>query len=100
MALLSGSFVLMLRMILDSDCVLCACGNLLFSYNMLMRSAVYFLYTSRFNGERCVMAVTASRASVWSQSLGLLCMLYMGPFSKMVILGSEKDMSVMLTTLG
>jgi hypothetical protein len=32
--------------------------------------------------------------------LGLLCMLYSGPFCRMVISGSEKDMSVTLTTLG
>ena len=75
-------------------------GVLLSSCNMLTRSAVNFLYTSRSDGGRSVMAVSASRASVWSQSLGLLCMLYLGPFCKMVISGSEKDMSVMLRTLG
>jgi hypothetical protein len=46
MALLSLSFVFMLRLTLDSDFVLRACGNSLFSCNMLTRSAVNFLYTS------------------------------------------------------
>ena len=83
MALLSLSFVFMFRMISDSKCVLCACGDLLFSCNMLTRSAVNFLHTSRSDGGRSVMAVSASRASVWCQSLGLLCVLYLGPFCNM-----------------
>ena len=100
MALLSVSFVLMLWMILDLRCVLRACAGLLFSCNALMRSAVNVLYTSRCDGRRRVMAVSAWRASVCSQFLGLLCKLYLGPFCRIVISGSEKGMSVMLTTLG
>ena len=97
---LSVSLVLMSRMILDSSCMFCACGSLLFSCNVLMHSAANFLYTSRSDGGRCVMAASASRASVWSQFLGLLCMSYLGPFCRTVISGSEKGMFIMLTTLG
>ena len=46
------------------------------------------------------MTVSASRASVFSQFLGLLCMLYLGPFSTIVSSGTEKCMSAMLTILG
>jgi len=46
------------------------------------------------------MAVSASRASVCSQFLGLLCMLYLGPFSRIVVSGAKKCMSVKFTTLG
>ena len=46
------------------------------------------------------MAVSASRASVRSQFLSLLCMLYLGPFSRIVISGAEKCMYVKFTTLG
>jgi len=46
------------------------------------------------------MAVSASRASVCSQFLGLLCKLYLGPFCRIDISGSEKGMCVMFTTLG
>jgi len=75
-------------------------GGLLFSCNVLMRSAVNILHTSWCDGGRHVMAVSASRASVCSQFLGLLCKLYLGPFCRIVISGSEKGMSVMFTTLG
>ena len=99
MALLSTSFVLMFLMILDSVCVLCAHGVWLFSLSVLMRSVVSFLYTSHSCGGRCVMAVSASRANVCSQFLGFLCMLYLGPFSRIVVSDAEKCMSVKLTTL-
>ena len=65
-----------------------------------MRSALNILYTSHCGGGRHVMAVSASSASVWSQFLGLVCMLYLGPFCRMFISASENCMSVMLTTLG
>ena len=65
-----------------------------------MRSAVSFLLTSRSVGGRCVMAVSASRASVRIQSLGLKCKLYLGPFSSNFISCSENVMSVALITLG
>ena len=85
MALLSASFILMFLIVLDSCWVLCACGGLLFLCKVLMRSAVNFLYTSRSDCGSRGMAVSASRASVWSQFFGLLCKLYLGPFCRMVI---------------
>ena len=97
---LSASFILMFLIVLDSCWVLCVCGGLLFLCKVLMRSAVNFLYISRSDCGSRDMAVSASRASVWIQFFGLLCKLYLGPFCRMVISVSEKDMSVMLTTLG
>ena len=46
------------------------------------------------------MAVSASRARVWIQSLGLECKLYFGPFSSSFISCSENTMSVVLITVG
>ena len=95
MAPWSPTFVFMLLMALDSECVLCVCEGLLCFCKVLMRSAVSFLYTSRSEGGRCDMAVSASRARFWILFLGLLCRLYLGPFCSRAISGSEKVMSGM-----
>jgi len=77
----------------------CVRGGRLLSRSVLVRSVVSFLYTSRSGCGRCDIAVSASKASVCSQFLCLLCMVYLEPFSRIVISGTEKCMSVMLTTL-
>ena len=48
----------------------------------------------------CVMAVSASRARFYIQFFFLACMLYLGPFCSKAISELEKEMSVLLTTLG
>ena len=100
MAPFSFNFVFMFLMVLDSECVFCVCGDLLLTSKVLMRSAVIFLYTSRSEGGRYEMAVSASSAKFWIQSFGLSCNLYLGPFCSMATSGSEKDTSVMFTTRG
>ena len=79
-ASLSCSFVFMFLRVLDSECVLCVCGGLLFFCRVLMRSAVSILYVSRCGRERLDIAVSASRARFRIQFLGLSCRLYFGPF--------------------
>jgi hypothetical protein len=68
-ASLSVSLVFMLLMALVSVFVLCVCEGSLFS-RALMRSRANFLYTSRFEGGRCDMAVSASSAKFWIQFFG------------------------------
>jgi len=58
--------------------------------------SVYFRSVER----RCEMAVSASRARFWIQTLGLSCGLNMGPFCSRAISGSQNDMLVMFATLG
>ena len=67
---------------------------LVVSRSVLRLSKVSFLSSSSSGGGRCVMAVPASRASVYSKFLGLLCMFYLGPFSRIVISGTQKCMSI------
>jgi len=85
--------------VLDSVRVLCVCVGFLLFWRMLIRSAVIFLHTSRSVWGRREMAVSASRARFWIQSLGLSFRLYLGPFCNRAISGSENGMSVMFTTL-
>jgi hypothetical protein len=64
---LSFSLVFMFRTVVASKCALCVSEGLLFSCKVLMCSAVSFLYTSRSEGGRCDMAVSASRAMFRTQ---------------------------------
>ena len=98
MAPFSSNLDFMFLMVLDSECVLCVCGGLLFASRVLMLSAVNFLYTSRSEGGRQEMAVSDSSAKFWIQFFGLSCKVYLGPFCSKAISVSEKDMSVMYTT--
>ena len=65
-----------------------------------MRSAVSFLYTSRSEGGRCAIEISASKAKFSIQFFGLLCKLYLGPFSSRANSCSENAMSVLFMTLG
>ena len=100
MALLFCNLFLIEATSLDSGCGLCGGCGLLFRCIVCMRSATIFLYASLSPVGNCVMAVSASRAKFCIQFFFLACMLYLGPFCSKAISGLEKEMSVMLTTLG
>ena len=98
-ALLFCNFFLMEPTSLDSGCGCCGGYGLLFCCKVCMRSATILLYASLSPVGNCVMAVSASRARFCNQFF-LACMLYLGPFCSKANSGMEKEMSVMLTTLG
>ena len=65
-----------------------------------MNSAVSFLYTLWYEGGRCAIAVSASKAKFCIQFFGLFCKLYLGPLCSRANSWSENAMSVLFITLG
>jgi len=93
----SFSLIFMLLTIFVSGCV---CWGLFSFISYLYVQLSNFCRLLGLWGGSCVMAVSASKARFWIQSLGLECRLYLGPFSSSVISCSEKFMSVVLIPLG
>jgi hypothetical protein len=83
---------------LVSGCGSCVAYGLLFCCGV--RSATIFLYASLSPVGNCVMVVSASSARFYIHLFFLSCMLYLGPFCNNDISELEKEMSVLLTTLG
>jgi hypothetical protein len=75
-------------------------GCLLSQCSVVMHSATCFLYTSRSAVGNCVIAVSASRAKFFNQSLRFVCRLYLSPFCCRVISASVNGMLDLFTTCG
>ena len=65
-----------------------------------MRSAMSFLYTSRWEASSFDTAVSASSAKFSNQLWRFECKLYLGPFFSNDISGAGSGMSVLFITRG